>query len=193
MGMLTIGEVREGTTYLQIPNYSVKTLYWEYIAQQLQNETNCNISTINLTKTIQDMAYRANIEPYLNFFTENFLKRLSNRDLIKFDEKYVKVMMLSSLFLSRLYLPKSEDESIEGYTDIYLQKHYAIKDIKYEWVLEIKYAKSEASEAEIEAKRKEALFQIERYKKDPRFASRDDVKFAVILFKGKEKWEMASS
>ena len=127
---------------------------------------------------------------YLDFFTENFLKRLSNRDLINFDEKYVKVMLLSTLFMSNFYLPVSEDENISGYTDIYLLKHPAIPDIKYEYVFEIKYVKTDAPKKEVASKFAEAMAQIEKYKKDARFAGRDDLRFVAIVFGGKGDYEV---
>jgi hypothetical protein len=185
LGMLTNGGMKMGETWLKIPNYSIKTLYWEYIISHVQHLEKEMVSTRKLADTIREMAYDGNIKPYLDFFTENFLKRLSNRDLQKFDEKYIKVMMLSTLFISRLYLPVSEDENINGYTYIYLQKHPAIKDIKYEYVFEIKYAKTGATDEEISAKFAEADIQIEKYKKDVRFADRDDIKFVAVVFKGK--------
>jgi hypothetical protein len=131
------------------------------------------------------MAFHGDINSYLDFFAENFLKRLSNRDLINFDEKYIKAMLLSTLFMSNFYLPVSEAENINGYTDIYLLKHPAMPDIKFEYVLEVKYVKTDAAETEIEAKFAEARTQLERYKKDARFAGRDDVKFVAVVFKGK--------
>jgi hypothetical protein len=97
-------------------------------------------------------------------------------------------MLLSTLFISRLYLPVSEDENINGYTDIYLQKHPAVKDIKYEYVFEIKYAKVGSTDLEINAKLAEANAQVEKYKKDGRFAGRDDVKFVAVVFKGKGEY-----
>jgi len=190
LGMLTNGGVREGQLYLKIPNYSIRTLYWEYIVAYVQDLEKTQISTAELSNTFREMAFRGNIKLYLDFFTENFLKRLSNRDLMNFDEKYIKVMMLSTLFISRLYLPVSEDETTEGYTDIYLQKHPAIPDIKFEYVFEIKYAKTGATEADIKAKFDEAEAQIEKYRKDQRFVNRDDVKFAAIVFKGKGEYEI---
>jgi len=188
LGMLTNGGMQRGETWLKIPNYSIKTLYWEYMVSYVQDLEKKQIRTSELSGTIGSMAYDGDIKPYLDFFTENFLKRLSNRDLMNFDEKYIKVMMLSSLFTSRLYLPVSEDETTEGYTDIYLQKHPAIPDIKFEYVFEIKYAKTGATEAEIKAKFDEAEIQIEKYRKDPRFANRSDVKFSAIVFKGKGEY-----
>jgi len=190
LGMLTIGEAKRGKPQLKIPNYSIRTLYWEYAVSYVQNLEKKQISTFELSDTIEKMAYDGDAKPYLDYFTENFLKRLSNRDLMNFDEKYIKVMMLSTLFLSRLYLPVSEDENINGYTDIYLQRHPALPDVKCEYVFEVKYAKTGASEADIAAKFAEAEGQIEKYKKDERFAGRDDVKFAALVFKGKGDYEM---
>jgi hypothetical protein len=191
LGMLTNGGMQRGKTWLKIPNYSIKTLYWEYAMSYTQNLEEKRIRTSELDDAIGKMAFDGDIRPYLDFFTENFLKRLSNRDLMKFDEKYIKVMMLATLFSSRLYLPVSEDETTEGYTDIYLQKHPAVHDIKFEYVFEIKYAKTEAAEAEIKAKFAEAEVQIDKYKTDPKFAGRSDVKFAAIVFKGKGEYEIS--
>ena len=191
LGMLTNGGMTEGRGYLKIPNYSIKTLYWDYAISYVQESEKESVGTVarELANTIREMAYRGNIIPYLDFFTENFLKRLSNRDLINFDEKYIKAMMLATLFKSRFYLPVSEDENINGYTDIYLFKHPAIPDIKLEYVFEVKYIKICASKEEREAKFAEAMAQIEKYKKDTRFINRDDLKFAAIVFEGKGDYE----
>ena len=189
LGMLTNGGTQRGQDWLKIPNYSIKTLYWEYAVSYGQDLEKNMISTHELSRVISKMAYDGNINSYLDFFTENFLKRLSNRDLISFDEKYVKVMLLSTLFMSRLYLPVSEDENINGYTDIYLLKHPAVHDIKYEYVFEIKYVKTGASKEEKKSKFAEAFEQIERYKKDERFVNRNDLKFAAIVFEGKGEYE----
>jgi len=185
LGMLTIGGTERDVTRLIIPNYSVKTLYWEYAMSYAQDVENVEINTSKLSDTIRDMAYDGDIKPYVDYFVENFLKRLSNRDLQNFDEKYIKVMMLSTMFISGVYLPVSEDETVNGYTDIYLQKHPAKPGIKYEYVFEVKYAKTGATEAEIAAKFAEAEAQIEKYKKDERFKNRNDIKFAALVFKGK--------
>jgi len=187
LGMLTIGGTDIGITKLIIPNYSVRTLYWEYAAAYArdQQEEADITNTSKLTGTVMEMARTGDISPYLEYFTESILKRLSNRDLQRFDEKYVKGMMLATLFVNGLYLPVSEYETINGYPDIYLQRHPANGEIRYEHVFEIKYAKTGAADAEIAAKFAEAEAQIEKYKKDARFAGRDDLKFAAMVFRGK--------
>lgn len=189
LGMLTHGEMKMGRTWLKIPNYSIRTLYWEYAVSYVLNQEKKTMATAELSETISKMAFDGDITPYLDFFTENFLKRISNRDLMNFDEKYIKVMLLSTLFLSRMYLPVSESENINGYTDIYLLRHPAMPDIKFEYVFEVKYIKAEASAGERTAKFAEAFAQIRRYKKDPRFAGRGDIKFAALVFEGKGSYE----
>ena len=185
LGMLTVRGTGDGITKLVIPNYSIKTLYWEYMASYLKNMEEGAIDTRELAEKVKHMATAGDLMPYMEYFTENVLKRLSNRDLQRFDEKYIKVMMLTNLFISPLYLPVSEDENINGYTDIYLQKHPAKPVVKYEYILEIKYAKTGATEQEIADKLAEAEAQIQKYQKDPRFTGRSDLKFAALIFKGK--------
>jgi hypothetical protein len=98
-------------------------------------------------------------------------------------------MMLATLYFSELYLPVSEHEHTSGYSDIYLLKHPAVFDIKFEYVFELKYIKTKASESEREAKFVDAAVQIEKYKKDPRFVNRSDIKFVAIVFEGKGDYE----
>jgi len=188
LGMLTNGGKTKGRNWLKIPNYSIKTLYWEYIINYLRDSGANQINTNFLSNAISKMAYEGNFKTYLDIFTEDFLKRLSNRDLLNFDEKYIKVMILSTLFMSRLYLPISEDENINGYTDIYLQKHPVIKDIKYEYIFEIKYIKSDTGKKDLENAFSSALEQLKRYKKDKRYINNDYLKFIAIIFRGKGKY-----
>jgi len=187
LGMLTNGGTVQGRTWLKIPNYSIKTLYWDYVVSYAQDKE--RISTLDLTEVISKMAYRGDFKAYFDFFVENFLKRLSNRDLISFDEKYIKIMLLSSLFTSRFYLPVSEAENVNGYTDIYLQKNPFVQDLKFEYVFELKYLKSKTTAKEKKSKLAEALKQLEKYKKDTRFANRNNIKFVAIVFEGKDNYE----
>ena len=189
LGMLTIDKVVEGQTYLKIPNYSIKTLYWEYVISYAQAIEKGSINKTELIQTIRDMAYRGDFKSFLDFFTEHRLKLLSNRDLISFDEKYIKTMMLATVADSGLYHPISENENTGGYSDIYLHKHHSVADIKFEYVFELKYVKTDAPKSEKDNKFADAAKQIGEYKKDPRFANRNNIKFAAIVFQGKGDYE----
>jgi hypothetical protein len=190
MGLLTIGNMVNGRTFLKIPNYSIQTLYWEYI---IEWTTNLNKETVldtdDLSTAISELAYHANPVPYLDYISQNIFKRLSNRDLIKFDEKYIKIMLLATLFLSRLYTPVSGHEVEEGYTDIYLQRHPALPDLKHEWIWEIKYLPT-GRKNKIDDCHRNAFAQLQRYRTDPRFAAHDNVHFASLVFVGKDKYDI---
>jgi hypothetical protein len=141
--------------------------------------------------TIRSLAYDGDLVPYINYVSKNIFQRLSNRDLIGFDEKYIKLMLLNGLFRSRLYVPDSEKEVEHGYIDIFLQRSPLRPEIPYEWVWELKYLKKDdATEAQVTATLAEARAQLEKYRRSGLFAGRDDVKFATLLFIGKEQYQV---
>ncbi|MDR0683163.1 MAG: PD-(D/E)XK nuclease domain-containing protein [Dysgonamonadaceae bacterium] len=97
--------------------------------------------------------------------------------------------MLSYLFQSRMYIPMSEYEAVPGYTDIFLQRNPNLPQIKYEWVLELKYCKA-GEERDVPRKREEGLTQLRQYLHSHRLGERTDLKAAVVVFIGKNKFEI---
>jgi hypothetical protein len=78
-----------------------------------------------------------------------------------------------------------------GYIDIFLERNPLVPDVSYEWVWELKYLKKEdATEAKVAATLKAAQAQVEKYRASALFAGRDDVKFAALLFIGKEQYQL---
>ncbi|MDI6604933.1 MAG: AAA family ATPase, partial [Thermoanaerobacteraceae bacterium] len=120
MGLLTIGRQEKTRLLLQIPNYVIKTIMWEYIELSIKKKYNIKLDLNTLRKSIEDMAYEGKIEPYIDYISQNVLKMLSNRDMINFDEKYIKVILFSYIVNSMAYRPISERETENGYIDIYL-------------------------------------------------------------------------
>jgi hypothetical protein len=84
----------------------------------------------------------------------------------------------------------SEYETVPGRVDIFLQRNPIYPHARYEWILEIKYCKVSAPETEIDAKRKEALDQINTHINAYRTKDRPDLRAAVIVFIGKDKFEI---
>jgi hypothetical protein len=192
MGLITIDRLERGMTVLRIPNYSIRTLYWEYL-EQLTGNLNSEIMVDMSVEgaAIRNLAYDGDLGPYLDYMSKNIFQRLSNRDLLGFDEKYIKLMLLGGLFRSRLYVPDSEKEVEHGYIDIFLQRSPLVPDVAYEWVWELKYLKKEdAAEAKVSAMLEAAQGQLAKYRQSALFAGRDDVKFAALLFIGKEQYQI---
>jgi len=55
MGLLTIDRQEKTSLLLKIPNYVVKTMYWEYIENRLKKEHNIYLETGELRKPIEEM------------------------------------------------------------------------------------------------------------------------------------------
>ncbi|MCL0100974.1 ATP-binding protein, partial [Peptococcaceae bacterium] len=141
MGLLTIDKKQYGLTNLKIPNYVVKELFWEYIENRIKIDYGVEPDIPKVAKAIWEMGTEGKIKPFLDYISENVIKPLSNRNLIKFDEKYIKIIMLAYLTLTKQFHIISERETQEGYIDIYLEKDLRAPDIKYEWAIELKYLK----------------------------------------------------
>ncbi|HBG41907.1 MAG TPA: AAA family ATPase [Porphyromonadaceae bacterium] len=190
MGLLTIDKADRGLLWLKIPNYSIRTIYWEYLMQMIADtnrEVQLNLSEWQLG--VRDLAYDGNGVPLLDYVSKNIFSKLSNRDLMRFDEKYIKVMLLSVLFQSKIYLPFSEREVEGGYIDIFLERSSHLPDIPYEWIIELKYVK-ESDTDRLPEIRKASAAQLERYAASPQLAGKPGLRKAVWLFIGKTKYEI---
>ena len=190
MGLITIKEPYLSKIRLGIPNFSIETLYWEYIRRLThENSPLMSVETRPLDEAIEAMAMKGDLHRYIDYVSCNAFTKLSDRDLMHFDEKYIKLLLLSYLFQSDIYVPMSEYETGAGYTDIFLQRNPHIPQIKFEWVLELKYLKTN-DEKKLPEAQKEASEQLHRYLHAHRLSGRDDLKTAIVIFIGKNKYEI---
>nr|WP_077360107.1 AAA family ATPase [Clostridium saccharoperbutylacetonicum] len=190
MGMLTIKEAFLGSLTLRIPNIAMKEIYWEYFRRKLSETNNLNIDSVKVNRAIKEMAVSGKCNLLIEYLKE-FLYNLSNRDLIKFDEKNIKVILLS-IFMSNVYVANSEYEVEEGYIDVLLTKNKAYEEsIKYEWMIELKYLKEKDKNAFEEVK-KQGLKQLEGYSSSRKLSSSYDLnnmKKLLIVVIGKKEIE----
>ena len=193
MGLVTIDKDKKtGAPLLKIPNYSVKTMYWEYMENIIieRNPKMLYKPSIVLEGLIA-MAFDGNYEPFFEKFHKNFVSQISNRDLRNFSEKNVKFLLLSILFQTTLYLPISESENSEGYLDIYLQRRSSLYPrITTDWIIEMKYIKEEHAKNTIliESQKSKAIVQLQRYKTSNLFKDRTDVRYLAVVFIGKKDY-----
>ena len=188
MGLLTIEKAEMGMQRLCIPNYSIKTVFWEYIMESVQINAGFVINTAELHRAIVALALDGQAKPFIDYISKNIFNRLSNRDLRLFDEKYIKIMLLGCLFQSRAYVPISEIETNTGYVDIFLLRSPLVPEVKYEWIFELKYFKT--SDKSLASYRRDAQNQLHNYEISTIMKDRKNVKKAVILFIGKNKYEL---
>ncbi len=135
------------------------------------------------------MAYEGKIKSYLDYINKKVLSNLSNRDLINFNEKYIKVILFAYIVDSKVYKPYSEPEVENGYLDIYLEKDHRIPDVKYEWLIELKYLK-EIERKQLEQVKKEGFKQLQEYAVARKFQDKKNLKQALIIFIGKSDYKL---
>jgi hypothetical protein len=93
--------------------------------------------------------------------------------------------------MSKTYISMSEYEAVPGRADIFLQRNPAMPPARYEWLLELKYCKVSATDAEIADKRDKGRVQLKKYLNSYRIGGRrPDLKAALIIFTGKNEFEI---
>ncbi|WP_056928794.1 AAA family ATPase [Candidatus Symbiothrix dinenymphae] len=64
MGLLTVDKAVEGSLRLKIPNYSIRTVYWEYLEQMtLEWNKEVTIDVTQQTDAVWQLAYPGNLSP----------------------------------------------------------------------------------------------------------------------------------
>jgi hypothetical protein len=189
MGLVTIDNTNPLNIGLKIPNYSIKTMYWEFIERMLTEELQgLSLDNSKYQTPIYQLAYEDDYKPFFEYFSKHIVNYLSNRDLLGTVEKDIKFLLLPMFFTSNYYFPVSELENSEGYTDIYLKRSNLHLGSISEWIWEIKYIKQKDSKKKtlIETAKTEAIEQLQRYKNSNLFKDRTDVRYLSIVFVGKK-------
>jgi hypothetical protein len=178
---------------MRIPNYSIQTMYWEFIGRLLKDMIpEVSYDSSRIEEALHLLRSKNDPNPFMEYIRDGFLSRLSNRDFIKFEEKDLKLLMLGILFQSNYYLPISEMENDSGYSDIYLKRGNRFPDTEYEWFWELKYIKErDKGDTElISKKRSDAITQLRKYKGSAIFKDRTDVRYLAIIFLGGTEFEI---
>lgn len=174
LGMLTLGlqpPDRSPGVFgyrLEIPNRVIRELQWEHLAALLQEEAHIVMDTRELDTALLAMAMEGDIAPFLDLFHTRVVKALGLKDLRRFDEKALKLMMLAFISLSRIFYPLSEKEMAQGYCDLFLGVSPIYPGAKCAWLLELKYLPAGAKRAQIEKAFAQAAEQVARYAGDDR-------------------------
>lgn len=183
MGLLTIESKDLDLLILKIPNYVIKELYFKFFSELLENETKYYINATEIGQAVTAIAKNGDISSFITL-VETVLLKLSNRDYQKFNEKYVKTIMLTYLFLSKIYLVKTEYEVEEGFIDIALLPRANIKAPNYA-IIEVKYLKKEKyTKAKLNVAKKEAKIQLAKYNTSEELKSQPNLLKFVVVFKG---------
>jgi hypothetical protein len=170
LGLLT-HQWEDGWWRLGIPNYAIRLLYWEAIGRLLHDLHHVDVDLAQVRIAQRAMALGGDLVPFLELVFARVIRKLSNRDLIRLDEKTMKVVLLSYLSLSEVFFAWSEMELSFGYSDLVLVPSRSQPAAQVGFVIELKYLKSGATDEEVMARLDEADGQLRRYLADPRLAA----------------------
>lgn len=163
-GMLTIVGVRGVRLKLGIPNNNVRLQYYEYLRQEY--ERSASIDTNALQDGFYSAAFDGDWQPMITTITDDYARNASVRSLIE-GERNLQGFMSAFLSLNPYYETAPEVEMSHGYCDFFmLPDHVRYPEVAHSYILELKYLKADATDAEAATQWTEAVAQIKEYAKD---------------------------
>jgi hypothetical protein len=191
LGNLTIKEERKSgnAVIFKVPNLVISDLYWQYYASILKKKADFEYEDDGVQKALFS-ASDGNIEPFLRL-VEKSLKVLSNRDFQRFDEKYVKMLMIAYAHQGNAFYVISERETSERkYIDMEMYIRPNNTKTHFQYVFEIKYIKKE-EEKTFEIVKQNAKSQLLTYLKTDKVlqSKRDLLAYVVIFMNDVLYWE----
>ena len=186
LGFLTIDDYVLNRVDLKVPNYVIKELYFDFFAKIIKDKAKHELEVAEIKNSIEKIALEGKIDEFIEVI-EKTLNKLSDRDFIKFEEKYIKLIMLSYLMLSKMYYVKSEYEVEEGYIDIAFFERSGL-DVNFEGLIELKYIKKSDYEKSgtklVQKNLAEAKEQLLKYKTADELKTKDNLKKWAMVFAG---------
>lgn len=168
-GMLTIGGVEGELLRLSIPNNNVRLQYYHYLLDEFQSISRVN--TTELSLYFSRAALHGDWQPLVSFICKAYHDTTAVRQLIE-GERNLQGFMNAYLTLTNYYLVAPEMEFSHGYCDFFLLPNYTVYPmVKHSYILELKYLKTDATDAEVEKQWTEAVAQIRTYASDKKLQS----------------------
>ena len=168
-GMLTIGGVEGELLKLIIPNNNVRLQYYHYLLEEYQSIAPANLQRLSLCYS--RAALHGDWRPMMDCILKAYHDTTAVRQLIE-GERNLQGFMNAYLTLTNYYLVAPEMEFSHGYCDFFLlPNHAAYPTVAHSYILELKYLKADATEAEAQRQWAEAVEQIKTYAADPKLQS----------------------
>ena len=168
-GMLTIGGVVGERLKLIIPNNNVRLQYYQYLLDEYSTIHSVDIS--GLEDNFDQAALDGNWQPLLSFICKAYHDTTAVRQLIE-GERNLQGFMNAYLTLTNYYLVAPEMEFSHGYCDFFLLPNYTVYPmVAHSYILELKYLKTDATDAEAAQQWTDAVVQIKTYAADAKLQS----------------------
>ena len=161
-GMVTIGGFYRGKPKFVIPNEVVREQVYTYLLDNY-HDNHLYTDKDKLSLLEEKMAYDGEFKPFFQFIADSIYTFASQCDRQK-GESFVHGYTLALTSLCCYYRPISELDNQNGYADVFLRPRCEVfKDMEHSYIIELKYLKSQATEAEVKTAVKQAEAQLCRY------------------------------
>ena len=168
-GMLTIRGTLGAMLKLGIPNNNVRKQYYAYLIQAFQQIHPIAVSQLNVP--FYQAALEGNWRPMMDYILKAYHDTTAVRQLIE-GERNLQGFMNAFLSLAPYYLVAPEMEFSHGYCDFFLLPNYTVYPmVAHSYILELKYLKTDATEAEAAQQWIDAVAQIKTYATDHKLQS----------------------
>ena len=168
-GMLTIGGVVGERLRLVIPNNNVRLQYYQYLLDEYSSIHSIDLA--DLEDGFDQAALEGDWRPLMGFILKAYHDTTAIRQLIE-GERNLQGFMNAYLTLTSYYLVAPEMEFSHGYCDFFLLPNYKVyPTVAHSYILELKYLKADATEAEAESQWAEAVEQAKSYAADKQLQS----------------------
>jgi hypothetical protein len=118
MGLVTIGkDEKDNSSVLKIPNYSIKTMYWGYMEKIIRGRNPKMLYQPHVIyETLFKMSLNGEYNRFFECFQEDFVSKISNRDLTKLSEKNIMKYLVSQK--KKLNLLAGKQDLINHYLNL---------------------------------------------------------------------------
>ena len=189
-GMLSIQGTDFGSAILGIPNLTVREQLYTYLVEAYREAKMFDLDLSSFSGLVKEMALRGEWKPVFRFFARELERQSAIREFID-GEAHIKGFLLAYLGLTQGYVILPEHESSKGYADFYMMPDLLHQsDIAYSYIVEVKYARRDASDVDIALLKRDAAEQLRRYATDEkvlRTKGNTRLELITLVFKG---WEL---
>ena len=191
-GILTIDRMERGKPVLRVPNLTIRQVLFSYIEQGYRDTEVFRMKTMQLDDLMSGMAYDGDWRPVFEYFAEEVRNQTSIRDYIE-GEKAIQTLHLVYMNLTNYFVIFPEQEMNKGFSDLWMSPNFLNHpEMQYCYVVEFKYLKHEATDAEVAAKLEEAREQLKLYAGDAKHEQakgHTTLRRIAVVYRA---WEMAA-
>ena len=184
-GMITMTGTYRGEQRLGIPNNNVRRQYYDFLLDEYQRKA--ELDTWQLKEAFEAAAYDGEWRALLQYIADSYREDSAVRSAIE-GERHLQGYFLAYLNMYQGYLTAPEVEVNHGYCDFFLMPDKQRQpDIAHSYIIELKYLKTDATDAEAQKQWQEAEAQIRGYAEGGRVAllSRDtQLHLLIVQFRG---------